>query len=149
MHDSRVGAFGAIAIVVALLLKWQLLVSVAESGGAMVLLACWWRRTAPAARWRSRSWPRMTTCVPRARQAGGAAPGWRRPGFRAGVRRLPLLWLSPLFAGVAILVLAVLRAALGAYFVRRIGGYTGDCLGMAQQLAELSIYLVAAAWKWS
>jgi cobalamin synthase len=39
MHDSRVGAFGAIAIVVALLLKWQLLVSVAESGGAMVLLA--------------------------------------------------------------------------------------------------------------
>jgi cobalamin synthase len=33
-------------------------------------------------------------------------------------------------------------------FVRRIGGYTGDCLGMAQQLAELSIYLVAAAWKW-
>ncbi|MCA3209638.1 adenosylcobinamide-GDP ribazoletransferase, partial [Cupriavidus sp.] len=40
-----------------------------------------------------------------------------------------------------------LRAALGAYFVRRIGGYTGDCLGMAQQFAELSIYLVAAAWK--
>ena len=39
----------------------------------------------------------------------------------------------------------MLRAALGAYFVRRIGGYTGDCLGMAQQLAELSIYLVAAA----
>jgi len=60
---------------------------------------------------------------------------------------LPLLWMSPWFAIVTVLVLAALRAALGAYFVRRIGGYTGDCLGMAQQFAELSIYLVAAAWK--
>ncbi len=27
------------------------------------------------------------------------------------------------------------------YFVRRIGGYTGDCLGAAQQAAELAFYL--------
>jgi adenosylcobinamide-GDP ribazoletransferase len=27
------------------------------------------------------------------------------------------------------------------YFVRRIGGYTGDCLGAAQQVAELAFYL--------
>jgi adenosylcobinamide-GDP ribazoletransferase len=29
--------------------------------------------------------------------------------------------------------------------VRRIGGYTGDCLGAAQQVAEVLIYLVLAA----
>jgi adenosylcobinamide-GDP ribazoletransferase len=28
-----------------------------------------------------------------------------------------------------------------AYFVRRIGGYTGDCLGATQQLAELAFYV--------
>ena len=30
---------------------------------------------------------------------------------------------------------------LARYFMRRIGGYTGDCLGAAQQLAELAFYL--------
>jgi adenosylcobinamide-GDP ribazoletransferase len=43
-------------------------------------------------------------------------------------------------------VLVVLRVALGRYFVRRIGGYTGDCLGMAQQIGELAVYLTGVAW---
>lgn len=50
------------------------------------------------------------------------------------------------FAGAAIVVLAGLRFAMGRYFVRRIGGYTGDCLGFAQQVLELSIYLLGLAW---
>ncbi|MDE4919215.1 adenosylcobinamide-GDP ribazoletransferase [Cupriavidus metallidurans] len=150
MHDSRVGAFGAIAIVVALLLKWQLLVSVAESGGAMVLLA-----SLVAAHGASRAMAITFLATHDYVRAEGKAKPVAQRLFGVGLvfalacGVVPLLWLSPLFAGVAILVLAVLRAALGAYFVRRIGGYTGDCLGMAQQLAELSIYLVAAAWKWS
>ena len=35
--------------------------------------------------------------------------------------------------------------ALSIYFRRRIGGYTGDCLGATQQLAELAILLVMLA----
>ncbi len=31
----------------------------------------------------------------------------------------------------------------GVYFRRRIGGYTGDCLGAAQQVAELAFLLVS------
>jgi adenosylcobinamide-GDP ribazoletransferase len=50
------------------------------------------------------------------------------------------------FAGVACVVLAALRFAMGRYFVRRIGGYTGDCLGFAQQIFESSIYLLGLAW---
>ena len=45
-----------------------------------------------------------------------------------------------------VVVLAVLRYVLGRYFVRRIGGYTGDCLGFAQQVFEIVIYLVGLAW---
>ncbi|GAA0829233.1 adenosylcobinamide-GDP ribazoletransferase [Cupriavidus pauculus] len=149
MHDSRVGAFGAIAIVIALLLKWQLLVSIGEAQGVEALLA-----VLIAAHGASRAMAiTFLATHDYVRPEGKAKPVAQRlagPGLllalACGV--LPLLWVSPLFAGVAILVLAALRAALGAYFVRRIGGYTGDCLGMAQQLAELSIYLVAAAWKW-
>jgi len=50
------------------------------------------------------------------------------------------------------LALAALTTFLAArYFVKRIGGYTGDCLGAAQQLAELAIYLgiLIAAWNFS
>jgi adenosylcobinamide-GDP ribazoletransferase len=34
---------------------------------------------------------------------------------------------------------------LGYYFKKWIGGYTGDCLGATQQLAEVIIYLVVVA----
>jgi len=30
---------------------------------------------------------------------------------------------------------------LARFFQRRIGGYTGDCLGAVQQLSEVAIYL--------
>ena len=44
-------------------------------------------------------------------------------------------------------VLAALAAALwlGQKFVRRIGGYTGDCLGAVQQVAEAFIYMAVLA----
>lgn len=149
MHDSRVGAFGAIAIVIALLLKWQLLVSVGEGAGLALLLA-----VLIAAHGASRTMAITFLATHEyVRAEGKAKPVAQRLErwsllFALACGVLPLLWISPLFAATAVLVLAVLRAWLGAYFVRRIGGYTGDCLGMAQQLAELSIYLVAAAWKW-
>lgn len=148
MHDSRVGAFGAIAIVVALLLKWQLLVSVGEGHGGAMLLA-----VLVAGHGASRAMAiTFLATHDYVRHEGKAKPVAQRLETRSLVFALacgvlPLLWISPWFAIVTVLVLGGLRAALGAYFVRRIGGYTGDCLGMSQQLAELSIYLVAAAWK--
>mgnify|MGYP002683341176 CR=1 FL=1 len=44
--------------------------------------------------------------------------------------------------------LAALTAFLAArYFVRRIGGYTGDCLGATQQVSEIAFYLgLLAVW---
>ena len=33
-----------------------------------------------------------------------------------------------------------------AVFERRLGGYTGDCLGATQQLSEAGLYLGVAAW---
>ncbi|HWV15580.1 MAG TPA: adenosylcobinamide-GDP ribazoletransferase [Cellvibrio sp.] len=39
-------------------------------------------------------------------------------------------------------VLLLVRYVARYYFIRQIKGYTGDCLGAAQQIAELSIYAV-------
>jgi adenosylcobinamide-GDP ribazoletransferase len=46
----------------------------------------------------------------------------------------PRLW-------IAIGLVIVVTALAARYFVRRIGGYTGDCLGAAQQVAELAFYV--------
>jgi adenosylcobinamide-GDP ribazoletransferase len=35
----------------------------------------------------------------------------------------------------------LVTALAGRYFYRRIGGYTGDCLGATQQVAEVAFYL--------
>ncbi|GAK15136.1 cobalamin synthase [Vibrio sp. JCM 19053] len=39
------------------------------------------------------------------------------------------------------LVLVVFRLMFKRWLTKRIGGFTGDCLGAAQQLSELLIYL--------
>lgn len=44
------------------------------------------------------------------------------------------------------LVVALLTAfVMGEYFKKRIGGYTGDCLGAVQQVTEVTLYLVVLA----
>ncbi|WP_317984304.1 adenosylcobinamide-GDP ribazoletransferase [Candidatus Dactylopiibacterium carminicum] len=56
-------------------------------------------------------------------------------------------WLS-LSRGIALLVAVALAGGLCArYFRQRIGGYTGDALGAAQQVCELAGYLaLCAGW---
>ena len=44
-------------------------------------------------------------------------------------------------SGLALLVTVV----AARHFQHRIGGYTGDCLGAVQQLAELAVYVALCA----
>jgi adenosylcobinamide-GDP ribazoletransferase len=54
-----------------------------------------------------------------------------------------LLLLPGLAALLAIPALWLLHLWLTVWYRRRIGGYTGDCLGGAQQLAEMTVLLLA------
>ncbi|HEY3699090.1 MAG TPA: adenosylcobinamide-GDP ribazoletransferase [Spongiibacteraceae bacterium] len=64
----------------------------------------------------------------------------------AGLSIAPLLlFLSPLQSTLIIAALLLWRWGFGRYMQRRIGGYTGDCLGAAQQIAEVLIYLALVA----
>jgi adenosylcobinamide-GDP ribazoletransferase len=149
MHDSRIGAFGAIALVIALALKWQTLAALPPLRAASLMIAAH-----AASRTCAISYLATLEYV---RAEGKAKPVAQRLSagalMCAAMFGLPwLLWPNWLaapdwrFAGVMVVVLVVLRLAMGRYFVRRIGGYTGDCLGFAQQVFELSIYLVGLAW---
>ena len=85
------------------------------------------------------------------------APRWWITGILAGsmaiVSRInsAYLFLPVLFLNYGFLLLA--PVFLTTYFFarycnRRIGGYTGDCLGATQQLCEITFYLgFVALWK--
>lgn len=64
----------------------------------------------------------------------------------AVVSVLPLLLLISMWQALLIgVVLLLWRYGFGYYIHKRIGGYTGDCLGASQQVAEVLIYLVLLA----
>jgi len=150
MRDSRIGAFGAIALVLALGLKFALLVALAGQG-AMVACAA-----LLAAHVLSRLVP---LAVMRALPYVGAEGGKAKPmadavsGSAVGIGvlwSLPAVALLALAGGAANGLAALLAAALvGVVMVRllrrRLGGFTGDGLGATQQLSELAIYLALAA----
>jgi adenosylcobinamide-GDP ribazoletransferase len=56
---------------------------------------------------------------------------------------IPLLLLAWCY-WLLLIPVAIAIWLLGRYFVRRIGGYTGDCLGAAQQVTEVLFYLFAS-----
>jgi adenosylcobinamide-GDP ribazoletransferase len=60
------------------------------------------------------------------------------------VALLPILLLPPLLWGLVLPVWAI-TLWFGRYCYHHIGGYTGDCLGASQQLAEVTCYLAASA----
>lgn len=143
MRDSRIGAFGAIGLVLVLGLKWQLLSALPTAQAAWLSLGAH-----AVSRGAALS---FLLSHPYARATGKAQALTK--GFGPGallwatVSALPALLWPDWRAGIAVAaVLLGLRLVLGRWFMRRLGGYTGDCLGMAQQLFELTMYLVMAAW---
>jgi adenosylcobinamide-GDP ribazoletransferase len=143
MHDSRIGAFGAIALVIALALKWQTLAALPPLRAAWLMIAAHAASRACAISY--------LATLDYVRAEGKAKPVAQRMTsgalILAAVSGLPWLFWPDWRAGcTALAVLVVLRVLLARYFVRRIGGYTGDCLGLAQQVFEIAIYLTGLAW---
>lgn len=142
MRDSRIGAYGVLALVLSLLLRWSALVALAPSGQMFWVLL--------AAHAASRAIiPAFMASLPSARSDGLSAGAGT---VEIAVMRLALLFgliaLLPLgiwFTFVTALILAAWFVTLRALADRQIGGHTGDVLGTLQQGAEIAILLTAAA----
>lgn len=150
MKDSRIGAFGAIAVVLALGLKFALLAALAGHGAfvacAALLAAHVLSRLAPLAVMRAS--PYVGGEGGKAKPMADAVSG--TAVFVAVLWSLPAAALLVISGGVLNGVAALAAAALVALFMvrllrRRLGGFTGDGLGATQQLSELAIYLALAA----
>ena len=142
MKDSRIGAYGALALWFSLTAKLVLIeslltVNLVTAVRASVIAHCL-GRTATVA---------LLTCLRYARveyskssSFGNKVTFWQLAPVLAFAVILSLLLLG--LQGVFCLTAAVVVTLLcGLYFNRKIGGVTGDCLGAANQLVELSAYL--------
>jgi adenosylcobinamide-GDP ribazoletransferase len=143
MRDSRIGTYGACALVLSILLRWSALATIAEP--ASVLAALLVSHAAARAQL-----PIFMWLIPPARADGLSAGAGQAPSqsalIAAGVGFLCLAF--GLGFGKAILGLILLSlVGLGwAWLVtRQVGGQTGDILGALEQLGEITILLIATA----
>jgi adenosylcobinamide-GDP ribazoletransferase len=142
MGDSRIGAFGAIGLILFLLLE---IAAVAEIG--------------PGPRWRAllvapvvgRAMPALLASLFPAARADGQGARFH------GAARTPHAALGLLAAAavagltlatpglVALMVATGIAVAAGAFLARRLGGTTGDVFGAVVELTELAVLLVVVA----
>jgi adenosylcobinamide-GDP ribazoletransferase len=149
MKDSRVGAFGAMALVLALATKLSLLAALGSTNlpTACVLLLC--------AHVVSRACPMVLVWL--LPHVGDTATSKSKPladHITSGVLWSNLVWcllLLPLLitAGAATIFIVGCLAALlmlawmWRLFSKRLQGFTGDCLGATQQVCEIAFYIGA------
>ena len=139
MKDPRIGVFGAIALMLALLTKIA----------ALSLMPLW---TAIAALVAAHAFSRFCAVLAifAGRYVGSADRSRSAPVVErvrvgdvivAAVFGLPALVVFGVSAIVAVIVVLAMVGLLTRWCVRRIGGYTGDTLGATQQVAEIGCYV--------
>ena len=143
MRDSRIGTYGACALILSMIARWSALATIAEPAEvAMALLV-----THAAAR---AALPAFMWLIPPARPDGLSAGAGQPPSQSAIIAvGLGILCLVIGFGpGKAImgLILLSIAALIGGFIAtRQIGGQTGDILGALEQVGEIVVLLMAAA----
>jgi adenosylcobinamide-GDP ribazoletransferase len=142
LKDSRIGAYGALGLILVLALK---IASLAQMPVAVLPLALIFAHAFS----RALCVAVMAAGVYAKREGGktrrvaaGARPVDAAIALAVGLAAV--LW-SPAVLAPAALVMAALAAVLYGYFRARVGGYTGDALGAIQQLTEAAAYVAVLA----
>lgn len=156
MKDSRLGTYGTIGLGLLLAVKFfalQSLLGVEAFGWAVAL------KYASAHSLSRLTAATVIRALPYAREdleskakpiAQGITPG--QLAIAAGLGLLPLLALiayTGLWIYLTFLIpLAFVRWRFIRFFDKWLGGYTGDCLGAVQQVAEVVVYLSFVSLLW-
>lgn len=168
MKDSRIGAFGAMALVLALLVKVGLIAVIGsveftsvQTDGSENWGASWWSSSSSAymgvallsAHVISRGLPLLIIhLLP---HVGDSASSKSRPmaeQIAPATLLVALIWCLAVMALASLVIdIGSLLAACGfaviallwmaRLFKQRLQGFTGDCLGATQQVCEIAFYL--------
>jgi adenosylcobinamide-GDP ribazoletransferase len=143
MRDSRIGSYGVLALGFSIAIKVGALVGLADPwhvAGALITANVCGRAVLPM----------VMRSLPLAR-ANGLAVEAGKPTAPASYQGLGIALLVSAFAcGPGAALVSVVVAIVAAFLVseiarRQIGGYTGDVLGAAEEVAQLAILINIAA----
>jgi adenosylcobinamide-GDP ribazoletransferase len=139
LKDSRIGSYGATALTLSLLARYLLLATLPIEHFAAYMISAH-----VLCRWSSLP---LSYFLPPAREQDGQ-----------GARIAKLTSLSSLILGsvfsVSVVIFSLRRSSIsplldtmlitalsGWFYIRKIGGVTGDCFGATNQLTEIAVYL--------
>jgi len=147
MKDSRLGSYGALALILCLLLKWQLLSELALFDPNSVSLALILGHTLSRVVAASFIFSEQYVSADSTSKSKPLAmqQGINELSILLATGVLALLLVSIMQAFVLISGLIVVRFTLVRWFNKQIGGYTGDTLGATQQITEVVSYLLLLA----
>lgn len=137
MTDSRLGTFGVAGLISVLALRASLLASLPLQSIPLAIIVA-----AVASRLLAVSIMIDNDYVKAQGKSKPLATVLDFPALAVGsVPLLPLLYWLPLTSVIACAGLLILfRFVFARQLRQRLGGYTGDCLGAAQQVAEVLVY---------
>lgn len=143
MRDSRIGSYGATALVLSLLARYLLLASLPLEHFAAYVIS-----SQVLCRWSSLP---LSYLLPPAREQDGQGAKIARLTSRSSLIVATLISFAVAafflrWSAIAPILIAILTIALsGWFYFRKIGGVTGDCFGATNQLTEIAVY-VCGVW---
>ncbi|ESP93066.1 adenosylcobinamide-GDP ribazoletransferase [Pseudoalteromonas luteoviolacea] len=147
MKDSRLGTYGSVALLLLLLGKFQLMLALSENLAALlcsVVLAQTLSRVSATSLIGKLPYVQLDAQSKVKPIAKSLNTQCRTILYASGGMILFLTYLLSLVSIWQILTLIVIlwvtRWLCQLWFRHQLGGYTGDCLGAAQQLSEIAIY---------
>lgn len=138
MHDSRIGSYGAIALILSLLARYLLLSKLSTSRFSLYIITahvlCRWT-TIP-----------LSFFLQPAREQEGQGAHIARQISIGAVLFGTIFTVGVCYAAlrnacwIPMVVAAGVTFTSGLYYKNQIGGVTGDCFGATNQLTEIAIY---------
>ncbi|MDG2340483.1 MAG: adenosylcobinamide-GDP ribazoletransferase [Paracoccaceae bacterium] len=146
MRDSQIGVFGVLALIFALALNWSVLMAWSDWEVLIGLIAA-----------HAISRHMMTEVIGRYDYARSDNAKFSTPDLGTEDQTFARLWTlaviiaSVFFVGlwatvIGIGVAAALTSGFAQYFSRKLGGFTGDCLGATQQIAMTGFLVGTLVW---
>jgi adenosylcobinamide-GDP ribazoletransferase len=146
LKDSRIGTFGAVAIVLSFIARWQAIEQLADPRLLQIFIAS---QAVPRAAMVALAW--VSRPVGTGLGLAFASTLTTPAALVAIAQGLAAAFLCGPRAGIVIVAASyvVIRVARW-YFYRRIGGVNGDCLGATEQILEIFILVLftcrACSW---
>ena len=148
MKDSRIGTYGAVTLVLSLLLKFQLLIELGQGSFLMISVVFAYVLSRAFAASLIFDTPYVTDDDHSKSKPIASKQSKHDVVILFAVALIPCLafpWFFDDYFSLVVVILAILlvaRFVFRHWLMGKIGGFTGDCLGAAQQISELVIYLV-------